>query len=197
MKKEKKKTTRGWWLFGAILFGIAAAVASIAYVITVNMALVLIILPTMGGTAGCLYKMMGPGKAQFEGISESGPVIASGVNAFCIYGKIVNEKRFAERVEFVEIKSKDDLLGDRWYFEDLKQWLYVMFNDLANDGKMSAFELPDAAYTDPARLAVQLNMGRVNELFQLDESLFDQLKPWVLFAALSIIGFLIFLSGSG
>ncbi len=195
MKKEKKKTTRGWWLFGAIIFGIAAAAASIAYVITVNMALVLIILPAIGGTAGCLYKMMGPGNAQFEGISEIGPV-TGGVNAFCIYGKIVNGIKLAEKVEFVEIKEKEKLLGDRWYFEDLKQWFYVMFNGLENDGEMTAFELPDAAYTDPARLAVQLNMGRVNELFQLDQSLFDQLKPWVLFAAISIIGFLIFLSGS-
>lgn len=195
MKKEKKKTTRGWWLLGAILCGIVAAVASIAYVITVNMAQVLIILPAIGGTAGCLYKMMGPGKAQFEGMSEIGPV-TGGVNAFCIYGKIVDGIRLAEKVEFVEIKEKEKLLGDRWYFDDLNQWLYVMFNDLSNDGKMTAFELPDAAYTDPARLAVQLNMGRVNELFQIDPSLFDQLKPWVLFATVSIVGFLIFLSGS-
>jgi hypothetical protein len=108
----------------------------------------------------------------------------------------VNAEHLAEKVQFENL-AQDKLFGDRWYFEDLNKWLYVLFNDLADEGNMKAFELPDSAYTDPARLSIQLNMGRVNEWFQLEPSLFDQLKPWIMFAVITVIGFLIFLSGSG
>lgn len=197
MNIEKEKTKRGWWLFGAILFAIVCVGTSILYMFTLNMALILIILSALAGAAGCYYKTMGTGKAQYEGISEIGPVVAPNVNTFCIYSKDdMYGHPVAWKVEFVEIQDKTMLLGDRWFFEDLNQWLYVLQNNLdRGEDYMSAFELPDAAYTDPARLAVQLNMGRVNELFQIDPSLMDQLKPWVLFGAVTVIGFFIFLSG--
>lgn len=190
--KEKKRFN--WWMVLAGICGAITAVAIIFYVTTLNMALVMIILPGIAGTGYCFYKFANFGDVRYAGISERGPVTGD-INSFCIYGKMVNGEAVADNVEFAKVDEKN-LQGDRWYFEDLNKWLYVMYGDLNDEGKLKAFELPDAAYTDPARLAIQINMGRTNELFQLDPSLFDQLKPWILFAAISVIGFLIFLSGS-
>lgn len=191
--KERKKFN--WWVVLTVICGLITATAIIFYVINTNMVLLLIILPGIAGTGFCVYKFANFGEAKFEGISERGPVTGD-INAFCIYGRLVNGEAVADNVEFAKVDEKN-LQGDRWYFEDLNKWLYVLFSDLKDEGKLKAFELPDAAYTDPARLAIQVNMGRTNELFQLDPSLFDQLKPWILFAAISVVGFLIFLSGSG
>jgi len=195
MSKQNLKQKINWWILPAIACGIVAVVMAIIYINTVNIALVLILLPAIAGCGFSVYKMMGYGNLSFKGISEIGPVTGD-INAFCIYGKIVNAEHLAEKVQFENL-AQDKLFGDRWYFEDLNKWLYVLFNDLADEGNMKAFELPDSAYTDPARLSIQLNMGRVNEWFQLEPSLFDQLKPWIMFAVITVIGFLIFLSGSG
>lgn len=180
----------------AVVFGIATVAASVFYIITVNLAIIMVILPSIAITGYSFYRFKNFSNIAFsEGISELGPVTAE-ANAMGIYGKIVNGKCVADRIEF-EALEKQQLKGDRWYFEDLGKWLHVVFNDLSDEGKLKAFELPDAEYTDPARLAIQLNMARVNDLFQADPSLFDQLKPWIMIAVITIIGFLIFLSGSG
>ncbi len=190
----KKKNNFNWWLVPAILCGIIAFTGIVFYVITLNMALVLLILSAIAGTGFSLYRVINFSGGRFDGISEQGPVKGA-VNAFCIYGKLEGEAVLADYVQFEEV-VQESLLGDRWFFEDLKKWYHVIINAPTAAGAWKAFELPDAEYTDPARLSIQLNMGRVNEFFQLDATLFDQLKPWIIFAAISIIGFLIFLSGS-
>lgn len=196
MNNHKQKKMINWWIFGAVAGGIITLSAAVYYVISPNMAMLLIILPGLAGTFYCAYKYYNFGGSVFAGISEKGPVASSiNINAFCIYGEMINDKPHAVKVQFEEVVT-EKRLGERWFFEDLNKWLYVIFNDIADEGKWKAFELPDSAYTDPARLSIQLNMGRVNELFQLEPSLFEQLKPWLMVAAITIIGFLIFLSGS-
>lgn len=191
MKKGIRKFN--WWIIPAVICGICAAVSIVYYLITVNLTLLFLILPAIAGTGFSIYKLVGYSGAFVDGISSAGPVVGD-VNAFCIYGSIVNGEHLAEKVQFEKMEARN-LLGDRWYFEDLGKWYHIIVNDIEGDN-WKAFELPDAAYTDPARLAIQLNMGRTNELFQIEPSLFDQLKPWIIFAAISVIGFLIFLSGS-
>lgn len=191
---KNKKTKFNWWILPAVISGAIAVTAIIFYLITLNMALVLLILPSIAGTGFCLYRIINISGATFEGISDKGPIIGE-INAFCIYGELLGSEVRADKVQF-ELVDAEKVLGDRWFFEDLNKWLYVMFNDLAAGGTWRAFDLPDAAYTDPARLSIPLNMGRVNELFQLEPSIFDQLKPWIIFATITVIGFLIFLSGS-
>ncbi len=195
MTGEKIRKPINWWYVPAVICGIVTAISIVAYIITVNMALIMLILPGVVGTAFSVYKSLGMSGIQVGGISELGPMIGE-CNSFCIYGKLVDGVKLADKVQFENIKDNTKLKGDRWYFEDLGRWFYVMVNELDKDCDLTAFELPDAAYTDPARLSVLLNMGRVNELFQLEPSLFDQLKPLILFAAVSVVGFLIFLSGS-
>tara|TARA_Y100000310_G_scaffold333740_2_gene411909 strand:- start:631 stop:1251 length:621 start_codon:yes stop_codon:yes gene_type:complete len=197
-KKDKKRLSFGFnaWLIPAVISGAATAVAIGFYFATLNLMLIFAILPGVAGLFLSWYKMTAKAGAEAsKGISESGPATGNKINAMVIYGIIKDEKHFAKEVKFEEL-AKEKVLGDRWYFEDVGKWLYVLFNDIKNEETLVAFELPDAQYTDPARLAIPLNMGRVNELFQADANLFDQLKPWILVAVIAIVGFLIFLSGS-
>lgn len=197
MKPTNLKRKFNWWWLPTVVGVLIVLATAVSYLMSVNLALLLILVPAIACTGFSGYKLLGDGVGSskgFAGISELGPVMG-GVNTFCIYGKIVNGEHLAEKVQFEDV-AMEKVLGDRWFFEDLNKWLYVMFNDLADEDKWKAFELPDAEYTDPARLSVQLNMGRINELFQLEPSLFDQLKPWLMVAVITVVGFLIFLSGS-
>ncbi|NVM23517.1 MAG: hypothetical protein HWN68_17260 [Desulfobacterales bacterium] len=187
-----KKSNFNYWWIPTVICGIIAAVSIIFYAISLNMMLIVVILSGIGATGFCLMRVLNFTGTQYQGITELPPAKGE-VNACCIYAKWVDGVAMADKVEY-ELVEEIKRLGDRRYFDDLKQWLYVIQNNA--QGEWEPLILPDMAYTAPERLAIQLNMGRVNELFQLDPSLFDQLKPWIIFAAISIVGFLIFLSGS-
>lgn len=107
----KFKFAFNWWYIPTALCGIAFLVSAIFYVITVNMALVLVILPALGGAVASGYKLMHFSNIKFEGISEMGPVTGD-VNAFCIYGKMIDKVCYADNVAFENIE-KARLKGDR------------------------------------------------------------------------------------
>ena len=139
----------------------------------------------------CLYK----GKSVTDKgatVSTTPPTLGE-VNCLKIYATKKKDIPYADKISF-EYVSEENLIGNRWYFEDLHKWLHVLFNDIENPDQWEEFELPDEKYIHPGRLAWVLNQEDYEDFMRLEPSMFEKLKPLLIFGANALVLFFIFLS---
>ena len=98
--------------------------------------------------------------------------------------------------ELTKAPTSSALNSDRWHFDDINKWLPVIYTNLDNEGAWEPFELPDAKYTDPARMAIPLNMSAVQKWRELEASMFEKLKPLIMIGANLMVLFFMFLLAS-
>ena len=182
------------WYIACFFFGAIALVALILYAqnrsfIFVGLFLVSIIL----GMA-CLYKgKKDPDKGATVSII---PPTLGEVNCLKIYGIKKKGIPAADKISFENVP--DELLkGNRWYFEDIHQWLHVLYNDVDNPDEWEEFDLPDEKYIHPGRLAWVLNQEDYEDFMRLEPSMFERLKPLLMLGANALVLFFIFLVSSG
>ena len=179
------------WYLACFSFGVIALIGLISYAqnrsfIFAGLFIVSIILGML-----CLYK----GKSVTDKgatVSTTPPTLGE-VNCLKIYATKKKDIPYADKISF-EYVPEEELIGNRWYFEDIHQWLHVLYNDIENPDKWEEFELPDEKYIHPGRLAWVLNQEDYEDFMRLEPSMFEKLKPLLIFGANALVLFFIFLS---
>ena len=124
------------------------------------------------------------------------PPTSGEVNCLKIYTRKKQGVPIAEKIAFENIPD-EELIGNRWYFEDIHQWLHVLYNDIEDPENWEEFDLPDEKYIHPGRLAWVLNQEDYEDFMRLELSTFEKLKPLIMLGANALILFFIFLSSGG
>jgi hypothetical protein len=189
------KTRINIWFVATGICVILTLGAGALYVITRNISPIFLMLLFMG--IGVITYYQGSKKIpSVPTVTAKSPTIGR-VNCLAIYGRKKDGMNCAWKIQFEYREDEDEeelLKSDRWYFEDLHKWLPVIYADLVNsDGDWAVFELPDAKYTDPARMSLPLNRSAYKSWRTLEAGMFEKLKPLIMVGANTIVWFFLFL----
>lgn len=182
-----------WYIF-SFLTGAIALITLIFYAQTRSFAFAGLFMVLIAASMFLFYQGK---KAPEKGatVTKIPPTLGE-VNCLKIYTGMKDGVPYADKISFENVPD-DELIGNRWYFEDIGQWLYVMYNDANNPTKWKEFDLPDEKYIHPGRLAWVLNQDDYEDFMRLEPTMLEKLKPLLILGANVVVLFFIFLVTSG
>lgn len=94
----------------------------------------------------------------------------------------------------IAFELKKNLTGQPWQCLNDGCWYYLNFFDLTKKA-LVPFNLPDSQYFDPREFANVITMPAHKKLFELRQTLFQKVAPWIMLVGFVAAGFFLLVTG--